>query len=114
MALQKKIVSKITQYVTALTDKAGQLIAALTGQSTYQKANYNYTDYAKSLDDTTESTDDLTDSTKELNKQLASFDKLNVLNTTSDSDISSTLMDESALNTPVYSEVPISFNISNL
>lgn len=109
------ILSKITQYITAVADKAAQLIAALTGQSTYQKANYNYKDYAESLDDTTESTDDLADSTEKLNKQLAAFDELNVLSTTSDSDISSTLLDDNALDTdPVYTEVPIDFNISNL
>lgn len=109
------IFSKITEYVTALTDKVAQLMAALAGQSTYQKANYNYTDYAKSLDDTTESTDNLADSTEKLNKQLAAFDELNVLSATSDEDTSKSLLDNNALNTtPIYTEVPISFDISNL
>lgn len=122
------IISKITEYVTALVDKAAQLMAALTGQSTYQRANYNYTDYAKSLDDSAESTDDLAnstdglaDSTEKLNKQLAAYDELNVLSTTSDDDTSKSLLDnnkakkDEPINTePMYTEVPISFDMSNL
>ena len=115
------IITKAITYINSLVDKIGQLMAALTGQGTYQKAKYNYEDYAKSLEDakkstdkTKKSTDDLTDSAKELNKQLASFDKLNVFNNDSDNGTSDTLLDDTALNEPVYTEVPVSFEIGDL
>ena len=98
------------QLVTSLADKTGQLIAAMTGQKTYKKAAYNYTDYAKSLDKNKKKTDSLTDSTKKLNNQLASFDKLNVLNQIEEAAYDED--EESAALT--YTELPVSFEISDL
>lgn len=98
------------QLVTSLTDKAGQLIAAMTGQKTYKKAAYNYTDYAKSLDKNKKKTDSLTDSTKKLNHQLASFDELNVLN-----QLEEAAQDEDEESGALtYTELPVSFEISDL
>ena len=108
------VITKAISYINSLVDKIGQLMAALTGKNTYQKAQYNYKDYAKSLDDTKKSTDDLSESTKELNKQLASFDELNVLNRSSENDTSSTLMENNNAAAQVYAEIPVSFEISDL
>ena len=96
------------QYLSSLADKAGQLIAALTGQSSYKKAIYNYKDYAKSLDKNKDKTDKLTDSTKKLNKQLASFDELNILSQIDEDE------DEKETDELVYANVPVSFEISDL
>lgn len=96
------------QYLTQVADKAGQLIAALTGQNSYRKAVYNYKDYAKSLDKSKSKTDKLTDSTKKLNKQLASFDELNVLNQIEENE------DEEQTDELAYANVPVTFEISNL
>ena len=74
------ILNEIMIKVTSIADKVGQITAALAGQSTYTKAAYNFTDYAKSLDKSKNKTDKLADSTKKLNNQLAKFDELNVLN----------------------------------
>lgn len=72
------------QTLSAVTDKAAQLVAILTGQSTYTKAIKVQHDYAESLDETTKSA-------KENQKALAGFDELNVLETSSDSDDSSAM-----------------------
>lgn len=112
-------ITKAMTYINSLVDKIGQLTAALTGQNTYQKARYNFTDYAKSLDDTKKSTDKtkkstdkLTDSARELNKQLASFDELNVLNFDKDEDDE----DETEIEAeqPVYVETEVGLDMSNL
>ena len=102
------VLNRAMQYLTNLADRAGQLFAALTGQNYYKKAVYNYKDYAKSLEKNKNKTDKLTDSTKKLNKQLASFDELNVLNQIEENE------DEEQTDELVYTNVPVSFEISNL
>ena len=102
------VLNRAMQYLTKLADRAGQLFAALTGQNSYKKAVYNYKDYAKSLDKNKNKTDKLTESTKKLNKQLASFDELNILEQIEENE------NEEQTDELVYTNVPVSFEISNL
>lgn len=73
------------QAVSGVTDKAAQLAALLSGQSTYAKAVKVQQDYAKSLDESTKSTKANTKAAKENQKALAGFDELNVLSQNDDS-----------------------------
>ena len=73
------------QAVSGVTDKAAQLIALLSGQSTYTRAVKVQQDYAKSLDESTKSTKANTKAAKENQKALANFDELNVLSQNDDS-----------------------------
>ena len=73
------------QAISGVTDKAAQLIALLSGQSTYAKAVKVQQDYAKSLDESTKSTKANTKAAKENQKALANFDELNVLSQNDDS-----------------------------
>lgn len=85
----------LTSFVDTLgnaTNKVGQLVAALTNQKTYTKATKTQTDYAKSLDSTTQSTEALTEAN---DKNLSSFDELNVMQQSS-SDTTSPATDGSA------------------
>lgn len=86
----------LTSFVDSLgnaVNKVGQLIAAFTNQSTYTKATKTQTDYAKSLDSTTQSTEALTEAN---DKNLSSFDELNVMQQSSNSDTTSAASDGSA------------------
>ena len=74
------ILTTVEPILTSLIDRladvvnfVGMVIAKLSGATTYTKAVRVQTDYAKSLDKTAKSA-------KKANEQLASFDKLNVLN----------------------------------
>ena len=78
------------QAISGVTDKAAQLIALLSGQSTYAKAVKVQQDYAKSLDESTKSTKANTKAAKENQKALANFDELNVLSQNDDSSESDT------------------------
>ena len=78
------------QAISGVTDKAAQLIALLSGQSTYAKAVKVQQDYAKSLDKSTKSTKANTKAAKENQKALANFDELNVLSQNDDSSESDT------------------------
>lgn len=62
--------------ISAVIDKIGQFVAALTGQSTYTKAIKIQKDYAESIDDTTKSTEKNTEANQ---KNLAGYDELNVM-----------------------------------
>lgn len=78
------------QAISGVTDKAAQLIALLSGQSTYARAVKVQQDYAKSLDKSTKSTKANTKAAKENQKALANFDELNVLSQNDDSSESDT------------------------
>ena len=73
------------QAISGVTDKAAQLAAVLSGQSTYARAVKVQQDYAKSLDESTKSTTANTKAAKENQKALAGFDELNVLSQNDDS-----------------------------
>lgn len=73
------------QAISGVTDKAAQLVAVLSGQSTYARAVKVQQDYAKSLDESTKSTKANTKAAKENQKALANFDELNVLSQNDDS-----------------------------
>lgn len=82
----------LTQFINMLSSvltKVGEFFAALTGQKYVYKAAAVQTDYAKSLDKTSSSASKAAKSTKqageEAKRQLASFDKLNVLSDSSSS-----------------------------
>ena len=70
-----EIFDAVADKIVNLANKLNQLLAALTGKSTWIKANKQQKNYAASLDDTTKKQ-------KKLNKQLAAFDELNNLTTT--------------------------------
>lgn len=97
-------VTRFLQLLTQMLNKTNEFIAILTGQSYYMRANVTETDYAKSLESSTKSTKDKTNATKdnadatkkatsatnkstkatakendEMERQLASFDHLNIL-----------------------------------
>lgn len=65
--------------VSAVIDKVGQMIAALTGNKNYTKAIKQQKDYAASLDASTKSAKANTKALRENERGLASFDELNVL-----------------------------------
>lgn len=77
------ILTNFMDTLSKVTNKVGNFIAVLSGQSSYQKAVKVQQDYAKSLDKTTKSTKKLN---KENEKSLASFDELNVMQDNSSSD----------------------------
>ena len=78
-----------------VTNKAGQLVAVLTGQS-YTKAIKIQQDYASSLDESTKSANKNTKALEKNQKALAGFDELNVL------DLGDTDSDESTTSTPMF------------
>ena len=69
-----EVFDAVAEKIVNLVNKLNQLLAALTGKSTWIKANKQQKNYAASLDDTTKKQ-------KNLNKQLAAFDELNNLTT---------------------------------
>lgn len=98
------IITKFVDNLSLAINKIGQFIAALTGQKTYTKAIKVQKDYAKSLDKTAASTQDLTDAN---NKNLASFDELNVMQADSGSKTSASADDDDVSN---YVTVPTMFS----
>ena len=67
------ILTMLIDSLAEVVNFVGMVIAKLSGATSYTKAVRVQTDYAKSLDKTAKSA-------KKANEQLASFDKLNVLN----------------------------------
>ena len=96
------------QAISGVTDKAAQLAAVLSGQSTYTKAVKVQQDYAKSLDESTKSTKANTKAAKENQKALANFDELNVLSQNDDSSDS----DSESAASPMFENV--SSQVGNL
>lgn len=80
------LIDTIINKMVALIDVAAQLFSVISGSSTYTKAKYFYVDYAESLDKAS-------GSAAKLNKQLAQFDELNNLTTSSGSGSGSDLED---------------------
>lgn len=72
------------QTLSGVTEKAGQLVALLTGQ-TYTKAVKVQQDYAASLDDSTTAANKNTKALEKNQRALAGFDELNVLEQNDDS-----------------------------
>lgn len=95
------ILTKFMDTLSKVTNKVGNFITVLSGQSSYQKAVKVQQDYAKSLDNTTKSTKKLN---KENKKSLASFDELNVMqdNSKNNSDSTDT--------TSYFQSVPTAFS----
>ncbi len=85
-------ITTVTNALVDATNKVNQFFSALTGKNTWTKAAKSTEDYAKSLGDTTKET-------KKAQGALASFDKLNVLNSNDSSDTSSSTTAEVKLNT---------------
>ena len=73
-----EVFDAVAEKIVNLVNKLNQLLAALTGKTTWIKANKQQKNYAASLDDTTKKQ-------KKLNKQLAAFDELNNLTTNENS-----------------------------
>lgn len=71
------------QTLSGVTEKAGRIIAILTGQS-YTKAVKVQQDYAASLDETTNSANKNTKALEKNQHALAGFDELNVMDNNSD------------------------------
>lgn len=71
------VLTRIINLISSVMTHIGMLIAAITGAKTFTKAIAVQENYAKSLSGTAKSA-------KEANKQLAGFDKLNVINSKSD------------------------------
>ncbi len=67
------------------TNKVAEFFSALTGQPSYLKAVKVQQNYAKSLDTTTKSTKANTSGQKRNQKNLASYDQLNVMEQSSSS-----------------------------
>lgn len=95
------ILSKLIGYLSTAVTYIGKLFAALTGAKTFTKAVAVQEDYAKSLDKTSKAA-------KKAEKQLASFDELNILSDKS-SDSNS---DGSISPSDMFEEVPIESSIS--
>ena len=72
------VVDMVINRIVDLTNVIAQLFSAITGSTTYTRAKYYFIDYADSLDKAS-------GSAKKLNKQLAQFDELNNLTTSSGS-----------------------------
>ena len=64
--------------------KVGQLIAALTGKSTYKRAVKSQSNMAENTNDATEAMNDETEAAKEAQKTLAGFDDVEILSDNSD------------------------------
>ena len=73
------------QMLSGVTEKAGQLMAVLTGQG-YTKAVKVQQDYAASLDDSTKSANANTKALEKNQHALAGFDELNVLTQNDEAD----------------------------
>lgn len=103
------ILTRFMDTLSAVTNKVGQFIATLTGQSTYSKAIKVQQDYAASLDDTTKATENNTQATEENQKNLAAYDQLNVMQ--QDNDTKATTADTTADNTgTLFETVPTVFS----
>lgn len=79
------ILTGLMDTLSKATNKMAEFFSALTGQSSYVKAVKVQQNYAKSLDTTTKSTKANTKATKENQKNLASYDQLNVMEQSSSS-----------------------------
>lgn len=79
------ILTGLMDTLSKATNKVAEFFSALTGQSSYVKAVKVQQNYAKSLDTTTKSTKANTKATKENQKNLASYDQLNVMEQSSSS-----------------------------
>ncbi len=98
------ILSTLINYLSIAVTYIGKLFAALTGTKTFTKATAVQENYAASLDKTS-------DSAKEAKRQLASFDKMNVLN--DDSSGGSGGGGGGVSPSEMFEEVPIEDNISD-
>lgn len=85
-------ITTVTNALVDATNKVNQFFSALTGKNTWTKAAKSTEDYAKSLGDTT-------NETKKAQGALASFDKLNVLNSNDSSNTSTSAKADVELNT---------------
>ena len=79
MTVALPYLTQLINFLTSAINKVAQLIAALTGKSTWTKAKKQTTDYAGSLNEVSKSA-------KEAYRSLAAFDELNVLNKQEEAD----------------------------
>ena len=128
------ILNVVAPYITKLIDmlsvaatRIGMFFAALTGAKTFTRAKAVQQDYAASLKQTADSADDAADAeknaakeAKKAEKQLASFDSLNILsqNKSSDKDSSTKNKNTGTKDTgltpqDMFEEVPIESKIAD-
>ena len=100
------IITGFMDTLSEVTNKVGQFIATLTGQSTYVQAIKVQEDYAESLDDTTSATDNNTKATEKNEKALLGYDELNVMQQDSSVNVS----DDTDVTKDYYKTVPITMN----
>lgn len=120
-AIAPAVTKLINLFSTACT-YIGMFFAALTGKQTFTKASAVQKDYAASLKETSDAAKDTAKSTKKANeeaeRQLASFDELNILKDSSSKDDA----DDGASGSPadgsgvegMFEEAPIQSGISNI
>lgn len=111
------IVTAVGPYLTMLMNmmsdamtKVAEFMAMLTGQSYYLKATAVQTDYAKSLEKTTKATNKNANATKKAERQLASFDKLNILsgNKSKDTNTGANEIDPTKDPSKMFQKIPVS------
>lgn len=85
LTIATPILTGLMDTLSKATNKVAEFFSALTGQSSYVKAVKVQQNYAKSLDTTTKSTKANTKATKDNQKNLASYDQLNVMEQSSSS-----------------------------
>ncbi len=78
------IIDKITDKFVSFIEIFSQVVAKITGQSTFVKARKTQVNYAESLDGTSSSAKKASDSVKEYQKTISSFDEANLIKTKSE------------------------------
>lgn len=73
------IITNIVNVIASAFNKLGELLASLSGKSTYTKAVYQQKDYNASVNESTEATDKATESAKNYQKTVAGFDAITKL-----------------------------------
>ena len=120
-------ITKLIDMLSVATTRIGMFFAALTGAKTFTRAKAVQQDYAASLKQTADSADDAADAeknaakeAKKAERQLASFDSLNILsqNKASDKDSSTKNKNTGTKDTgltpqDMFEEVPIESKIAD-
>lgn len=73
------IITNIVNVISSAFNKLGELLASLSGKSSYTKAVYQQKDYNASVNESAEATDKATDSAKNYQKTVAGFDQITKL-----------------------------------
>lgn len=78
------LLTSLIDRLASAVSKVGQLIAALTGKSTYKQAIKSQSNMAENTADATKAMDDEAEAAKEAQKTLAGFDDVEILSDNSD------------------------------